>query len=400
MRFPFWGQGLADVLRGSLIIRWVCLWIVLLVALPNLGCSGDPAAVWIEAERALGLGVDERILVQRGLLELGHDPGQASGLLGSGTRDAIRRWQTSEGVQATGYLTAEQAQVLQWAGERALADFAEAQRMDEERAHAESQAEAERLAAAVERELFLRRFRDCAVCPQMIEVPAGSFVMGARFGEEGADDNELPRRPVTIGYPLAIGVYEVTFAEWDACVADGGCGGYSPDDEGWGRGALPVVNVRPDDAQGYVEWLSGETGAGYRLLSEAEWEYAARAGTDTRYAWGDSIGIGRAHCSGCGTRREFDWLAPVGSFAPNAFGLYDMHGNAWEWTEDCWNSRYDREGGSPTDGSPWLSGNCDLNVLRGGSWRSGAEPPPLREPFLEDELGSGQTSLEPMSGSA
>ena len=191
------------------------------------------------------------------------------------------------------------------------------------------------------------RFQDCADCPEMIVVPAGSY-------------------RVTISEPFAVGVYEVTFTEWDACRQAGGCG-HSPDDEGWGRGNRPVINVSWDHAQQYVGWLSEETGKKYRLLSESEWEYVARAGTTTRYHWGDDIGRNRANCYGCGSHWDGEKTAPVGSFSPNAFGLYDTHGNVWEWAQDCWNESYE---GAPTDGRAWESGHCGYRVMRGGSWNS------------------------------
>ena len=208
-------------------------------------------------------------------------------------------------------------------------------------------------------------FRDCPECPEMVVVPSGSFLMGSPLVGRRYDRNESPVHPVTIGYRLAVGVNEVTFDEWDACVSDGGCGGYRPDDEGWGRGRRPVINVSWLDAQAYVAWLSRRTGKGYRLLSESEWEYVARAGTTTAYWWGDYICRNRASCDVCGSRRDLAQTVPVGSFSANPFGLHDVHGNVHEWVEDCWNWSYD---GAPADGSAWESGNCGRRVLRGGSW--------------------------------
>ncbi len=210
-----------------------------------------------------------------------------------------------------------------------------------------------------------RRFRDCNECPEMVVVPSGSSTMGSPSGEKGRDDNEGPWHRVSIWYPLAVGVYEVTFSEWDACVNAGGCGGYVPDDKGWGRGNRPVVNVSWKDAQSYVRWLSQKTGHRYGLLSESEWEYVARAGTATAYSWGDEIGRNRANCDGCGSQWDADKTAPVGSFRANAWGIHDMHGNVGEWVEDCYNDSYH---GAPTDGSMWASGSCSERVLRGGSW--------------------------------
>ena len=222
-------------------------------------------------------------------------------------------------------------------------------------------------------------FRDCSACPAMVVVPAGSFMMGSPASEEERDDYEGPRHRVTIGYAFAVGVYEVTFAEWDACVRAGACGRYRPDDEGWGRGRRPVINVSWGDAQQYVQWLSRETGAAYRLLSEAEWEYVARAGTETARYWGDSRSgqcrYGNGYDRTGAAKYEYDWAvgcsdgyagtSPVGSYQPNALGLYDVLGNVWEWTEDCWNDDYAQ---TPTDGSAWRSGDCTFLVLRGASW--------------------------------
>ena len=189
--------------------------------------------------------------------------------------------------------------------------------------------------------------------------------MGCLSNDDDCWDDEQPVHEVTIARPFALSVYEVTFAEWHACVAAGSCGGHEPDDEGWGRGSRPVIDVSWDDARAYAEWLSAQTGGEYRLPSEAEWEYAVRAGTATKYSWGDEIGVNRANCRGCGSRWDAARTAPVGSFQPNAFGLYDMHGNVEEWVADCWNGSY---AGAPTDGSAWLQGDCSGRVLRGGSW--------------------------------
>ena len=148
--------------------------------------------------------------------------------------------------------------------------------------------------------------------------------------------------------------YEITFADWDACVEGGGCNGYRPTDQGWGRGKLPVFNVAWDDAQQYVFWFSQLTGRHYRLLSEAEYEYAARAGTTTRYPWGNDIklnGTVMANCGECGSASQYTRAAPVDAFPPNRFGLYDMEGNLQSWTEDCWHKNYD---GAPMDGSAWM----------------------------------------------
>ena len=205
--------------------------------------------------------------------------------------------------------------------------------------------------------------RDCAECPLMVRIPAGTFTMGAPESEPWSYDNERPQHMVSIP-AFRAGAHEVTFAEWDACVAAGGCGGYSPDDAGWGRDNRPVVNVSWNDVQSYVDWLSQRTGQHYRLLSESEWEYAGRAGTTTPFHTGETITSQQANF-GDESRFYRAQTVPVGSFTPNGFGLYDMYGNVWEWVEDCWNAGYAE---APSDGSAWLSGDCSSRVLRGGSW--------------------------------
>jgi formylglycine-generating enzyme required for sulfatase activity len=192
--------------------------------------------------------------------------------------------------------------------------------------------------------------KDCRECPEMVVVPAGSTRLAS-----GSN--------VTIAAPFAVGKFEVTWAEWDACVARGGCN-RKPNDGGWGRGRQPMVNVNWDDAQQYVAWLSKRTGKAYRLLSEAEWEYAAQAGTGREAKV--TPRAGQANCDGCGSRWDKKRQpAPVGSFPANAFGLHDMLGNVFEWTADCWNAS---DAGAPADGSARTDGDCSHRVLRGGSW--------------------------------
>ena len=212
-------------------------------------------------------------------------------------------------------------------------------------------------AAAADEHLPGETFRDCDACVEMVVAPAGAFQMGSTLKPA-----ESPPHNVTIKKPFAIGRREVTFAEWDACVTAGGCG-YSPPDQGWGRGDRPAINLSWTDAQQYVAWIAKSTGKRYRLPSEAEWEYAARAGSTTVYWWGKDVGAGHAKCAECGDKTP--GTVPVGSFRPNAFGLYDTSGNAAEWVEDCWNPTYK---GAPADGAAWMSGDCTLHVLRGGSF--------------------------------
>lgn len=223
-------------------------------------------------------------------------------------------------------------------------------------------------------------FRDCPTCPEMVVVPAGRFVMGSPRSEAGRDETEGPPRLVTLSAPLAVGRFEVTFAEWDACVADGACP--AAKDEGWGRGQRPVINISHPQAKTYATWLAQKTGKPYRLLSEAEWEYAARAGVQGAAWWGEdsSQACRYANVSDRVRKRVFQLsaeayafecddghgpTAPAGSYQSNAFGLHDMLGNVWEWVEDCQNGSFE---GAPDDGSAWAKGNCNRRMTRGGSW--------------------------------
>ena len=210
------------------------------------------------------------------------------------------------------------------------------------------------------------------ILPEMVVIPEGRFRMGCVSGKN-CDDDEKPVHEVRVA-SFELAKYEVTFEEYDRFTVV--TGRKSPKDEGWGRGRRPVINVSWEDAVAYTEWLSAQTGERYRLPSEAEWEYAARAGSTTKYSWGNEIGHNRANCDGCGSQWDYEKTAPVGLFGPNALGLHDMHGNLWEWVQDCWNDSYR---GAPADGSAWTSGNCERRVLRGGSW--GDEPGVLRAAY-------------------
>lgn len=199
--------------------------------------------------------------------------------------------------------------------------------------------------------------------PELVVVPAGRFLMGSPETERGRSNAEGPQHEVCIARPFAVGRYPVTFAEWDAFVATGAtC--YKPADQDWGRGRQPVVNLSWDDAQSYVAWLREQTGQPYRLLSEAEWEYAARAGSQARYPWGNEPGVGQANFRDSGSPWSGRQTSPVGSFEANAFGLHDMIGNVWEWVQDNWHDTYE---GAPDDGSA-RQARRGLRVLRGGSW--------------------------------
>jgi formylglycine-generating enzyme required for sulfatase activity len=215
-------------------------------------------------------------------------------------------------------------------------------------------------------------FKECEHCPEMVVVPAGQFIMGAAEHEGGSTPDEGPRHTVNFTQPFGVGRFAVTLSEWDACVAAKGCG-YRPSDQGWGRGTQPVINILWDDAKDYVAWLSWTTGRTYRLLSESEREYVARAGTTTAYWWGDEFEPGQAN-SAPGNRLLFSASSgdiarprtvPVQSFARNPWGLYQVHGNVYDWVEDCWHDNYE---GAPSDGSAWVSGNCNRHVLRGGAF--------------------------------
>jgi formylglycine-generating enzyme required for sulfatase activity len=204
-------------------------------------------------------------------------------------------------------------------------------------------------------------FQDCPDCPVMVPLPAGRFVMGA----DDQRDTYGPGHDRAMPIPFAIASTETTFDQYEACVIAGACRG-DKSDHGWGRRRQPIINVPWQDAVDYADWLSQKTGMLYRLPTEAEWEYAARAGTVTRYSWGDAVGEGRANCRRCSTKWSGKGTAPVAQFLPNAFGLFDMNGNVSEWVADCWRVRHTIGGEFPdtdADGSA-----CSARVTRSGDW--------------------------------
>ena len=399
-----------------------------LKALRDTTAPAVPKATEKSIEAALGLGIRERRLIQLGLAAEGFDPGPADGLFGRGTRGAIRQWQGSRGEEVTGHLDVESAKLLLAAGERAVTrqaaaeaerlkreQEARAQRETQERARREAAAEAERRRRELEPG---RRFRDCDACPEMVVVPAGSYMMGSPPGEEGRYDSEGPVHRVAIGAAFAVGVHEVTQGEFARFVRATGhstgnsCRVWDSNKEevvertglNWRNpgfaqtDAHPVVCVSWDDTQAYVRWLSRETGVRYRLLSESEWEYVARAGTRTARYWGESESDQCRHANGADTSTALDWrvscsdgharTSPVGTYAENGFGLHDVLGNVWEWVQDCWNDSYR---GAPGNGHAWESGDCSRRVLRGGSWLD--VPGFLRAAFRNWDITGNRSNL-------
>ncbi len=327
--------------------------------------ASDAAAV----EAALGLDRAERRRVQQGLTAAGFNPGLSDGLFGEGTRSALRDWQASRDEAATGYLNAESAKTLLALGSELGPG-----------------------------RLFKDELASGGKGPEMVVLPAGRFRMGCLSGRD-CFDWEKPVHEVRIAQPFALSKYEVTRGEFGRFVTQagyrttaersGGC--HVWDGSKWTEKSSarwnnpgfnqsdthPVVCVSWDDAVAYVEWLSSETGVRYRLPGEAEWEYAARSGSATKYHFGDDESQLCRYANHADRSTNFSWrnescsdgvgerTAEVGSYRPNDFGLYDMHGNVREWVQDCWNDSYV---GAPSDGSTWTSGNCADRVLRGGTW--------------------------------
>ncbi|HJV54017.1 MAG TPA: formylglycine-generating enzyme family protein [Noviherbaspirillum sp.] len=217
--------------------------------------------------------------------------------------------------------------------------------------------------------------RDCTACPELVVLPAGSFTMGSN----SSDPSEKPAHHVTLAHPFAIGKNEVTVEQWNACTEAGGCPRIA--NEANRPGNTPVRDVSWDDAQQYVKWLGKQTGKDYRLPTEAEWEYAARGGTASKFWWGEQMRKGMANCKDCGEPWQQDSPASAGSFPANRYGLHDVNGSVWEWVSDCWHNNYK---GAPANGRSWDEANCRVRVIRGGSWRDGASYMPVTTRFKYD----------------
>ncbi|MDB5635876.1 MAG: hypothetical protein JWP51_784 [Bradyrhizobium sp.] len=216
-------------------------------------------------------------------------------------------------------------------------------------------------------------FKECEACPEMVVVPKGSFTMGTPASEPQREPGEDPQHRVTIAQPFAVGRFAISFDEWDACLADGGCDGFKGDDQRFGRGRLPAAGITFAAAKSYLSWLSRKVGRTYRLPSESEREYFTRAGTTTPFWFGSTISAKQANYGTVSSYNnagniDIHDTGPrlVDSYAPNKFGLYQVHGNVREWTEDCYNKRYTQD--KPSDGSAWLDGNCNKRMARGGYW--------------------------------
>jgi formylglycine-generating enzyme required for sulfatase activity len=215
-------------------------------------------------------------------------------------------------------------------------------------------------------------FKECADCPEMVVVPSGTFIMGTPATEIDRYEGEDPVHRVTIPKPFAVGRFSISFDEWDACLADGGCNGKRGDDHGFGRGRMPAQGISFENAQAYLAWLSKKVGRTYRLPSETEREYFTRAGTTTPFWFGKTVSERDANYDasipyGDGPRgKRSQGPKPVDFYKPNPFGLYQVHGNIRELTMDCYNKRYTED--TPSDGTPWLDGDCSKRVVRGGQW--------------------------------
>jgi formylglycine-generating enzyme required for sulfatase activity len=326
----------------------------------NCGQGGSSLVAEAVVEDPVAISETRSILRQLGFMA---DTSRGGG--DTSLEDAIKRFQAKAGMTPDGQLTPTVLAVLRVTG-RQIAALPVTPKPGEPVPGI--------TAGPLEHEVG-STFKDCETCPEMVVVPAGRFVMGASKSEKGHQAAEEPQHEVTLAVPLAIGKYEITFDEWEACALEGGCANYRPADSGWGRGRRPAIYVSYDDAKAYLDWLRQKSGKPYRLLSEAEWEFAARGGTSTAFAVGDSLAPTQANfdaSSVTGSRKAGSYqgtTVEVGSFPSNPFGLHDMEGNVFEWVEDCWNKTHL---GAPADASP-RGGDCARRVAKGGAWYYEAE---------------------------
>jgi formylglycine-generating enzyme required for sulfatase activity len=331
------------------------------VCLDAAGC-GEPA-LSLPAEGALNDEVARR--ETRAILQqLGFIADKSRGGDDAALADAIKRFQAKAGLAADGEITPSLLAVLR-ATKTQVAALPVTPKPG---------ASVPITSGPLEHEIG-STFSDCDGCPDMVAAPAGRFLMGAAKSEKGHQAAEEPQHAVTVASPLAISKFEITFDDFEACALEGGCNNYRPQDGGWGRGRRPVIYVSHDDAKAYVDWLRQKTGKPYRLMSEAEWEYAARGGTSTPFAGGEKLAPTQANfdASSATTNRKpgsyEGKTVEVGSFPPNPYGLHDMEGNVFEWVEDCWNPTH---AGAPADASP-RGGDCKRRVAKGGAWYYEAE---------------------------
>lgn len=358
--------------------------------------------------------------LQAALSTLGFYSGGADGAVGSGTRSAAQSFASAQGIaapdlaagplaDAEAFATRAEQAALVWATQEAAAwrlakdattrapldaylrEFPNGPNVTAARSRITAltppAATATTPAPTVATASALRAgesFRDCSGCPQMVSIPSGNFLMGSPASETGRFNDEGPQRRVSVP-AFAAGKYEVTWTEYEACVAAGAC--EAAEDDGFGKGSRPVTGVSWDDAKRYAAWLSSRVGKTYRLLTEAEWEYSARAGSQTRWGFGDSessLGYHAWYASNSNSATH-----PVGRKAASAFGLYDMHGNVWEWVEDCYANSY--SAGQPSDGSSSTQGRCSVRVGRGGSWIN--DPQGLRSAFRSWNTTTARNNL-------
>ena len=331
------------------------------------------------AESALGLERPKRRQIQKALAALGFDAGPADGSFGPKARAAISLWQEMNGYEATGRLTQDQADKLFMVSKEMQPKLLASKVVEEKKTQ---QNPDERMSYNI--------FRDCDQCPEMVVVPAGSFMMGSPSSEERRSGDETPQHRVTISIPFAVGKYEVTVGEYKkfteatgrgdgaSCRIWNGSKWTLDASKNWHQPGFsqldshPVTCVSWEDAKSYADWLSRKTGEQYRLLSESEWEYVARAKTSEPFHFGQTISSDQAnydakHTYGMGRKGVYrQQTVAVGAFSANAFQLHDVHGNVWEWVEDCWHDSYV---GAPSVGSAWTwGGNCARRVIRGGTW--------------------------------